>query len=50
MTYTKPALISLADARIAIQDSDTANQHKENPVATDGSFPSKTIGAYEADE
>ena len=49
MTYVKPELVSMADARIAIQSDDGSGSHKESPVQEIGNLTAST-GAYEADE
>jgi hypothetical protein len=51
MTYTKPELVLLAEARVAIQTTDpndTGNGHKE--LSTIDSPKDASSGAYEADE
>jgi hypothetical protein len=50
MTYSKPELVLMADARFAIQSDDGGTAHKEE-VNGEG-IPSRvqTPGAYEADE
>jgi hypothetical protein len=52
MTYAKPELVLMADARIAIQTSDPSdtNPHKEIAPVEFGAMLTPTSGAYEADE
>ncbi len=53
MTYAKPELVPMVDARIAIQSSDGSDgttHEKEILPLTDQSQFVKTTSAYEADE
>jgi hypothetical protein len=53
MGYTKPELVPMADARVAIQTTSDGNDggihEKEQPVAETG-FLNQSTPAYEADE
>ena len=55
MIYTKPELVSMVDARLAIQSqtdggSDGTHEKEKTPVEMPSNFLAQSTAAYEADE